>query len=121
MGLTWTRKTVKISHVLATIFYASFQISKCNNLENISDNDEIWVAGRSEEVYLPIDGEDKYCNEWNRKQLLKQIEIYAYWCACGEPISSLWLYRYVTKTWQDTGNEQLPDTRIAAAILVYLK
>ena len=25
---------------------------------------------------------------------------------------------YVTKTWQDTGNEQPPDTRIAAAILV---
>ena len=27
---------------------------------------------------------------------------------------------YVTKTWQDTGNEQPPDTRIAAAILVTL-
>ena len=27
---------------------------------------------------------------------------------------------YVTKTWQDTGNEQPPDTRIAAAILVQL-
>ena len=25
---------------------------------------------------------------------------------------------YVTKTWQDTGNEQPPDTRIAAAIVV---
>ena len=25
---------------------------------------------------------------------------------------------YETKTWQDTGNEQPPDTRIAAAILV---
>ena len=25
---------------------------------------------------------------------------------------------YVTNTWQDTGNEQPPDTRIAAAILV---
>ena len=28
---------------------------------------------------------------------------------------------YVTKTWRDTGNEQPPDTRIAAAILVALR